>query len=463
MRHRGVIVSAILAALTLPSRAAAEPAAPSEPRRLALGAVVERVLARSPTIEQARERLREAQAGDSEALLSRLPRLTAKSALTRSDDPVYAFSSLLEQRRFGAQNFAIDALNEPGYLTNVRSSLELGLPLFTRFQLTDGRALSRLQVAAAGAGEDASAQGARCQTVEAYLHLLLGEALLENADSRIASATASLDEARRLKARGLVLGSDFYAAEALLDGLRASRIRAQRELAAARSVLDVLSASSGGPIEPLGSLEPAGYSPGPLPALIERAIRERQDLRQAALGASSAAVLARREALSLLPQIEAFAAVQTNTSDFGSNPANRMVGVRAELPLGDPTYFGRKAKAAAARRAAYAGLRSLEEAARIEVGQRYQEYEGAAEALPVLREAVEKAEKSLELFRPLYRAGRQSILDVLRAEDALLKARAGYLEALYQTHAGYARLRLSTGSLDSSAVAEIEDRLGGPK
>ncbi|MEK7745304.1 MAG: TolC family protein, partial [Elusimicrobiota bacterium] len=62
---------------------------------------------------------------------------------------------------------------------------------------------------------------------------------------------------------------------------------------------------------------------------------------------------------------------------------------------------------------------------------------------------------ALELFRPLYREGRQSVLDVLRAELALAQAEAAYLENLQALHASYAALRLAEGSFDDAAVAAI--------
>lgn len=449
--------AAILALLN--TLAAAQPSA----RPLPLGAAVEAALSASPGIEAASERVKEAQAGVSQARLSALPRLTAKSLATRGDDPVYVFGSLLEQNRFGPQNFAIGSLNNPAYLTNIKSSLELGVPLFTGFALKDRRELSRIQLAATGAAARGADQAERYQVTEAYLRVLLARALTADAGDRIASASASLDEARKLRSRGLVLGSDFYAAEALLGALQASQVRAEGELAASRETLEVLVGARAGPVEPVGSLDEAGYSTAPLSALLEGALRERDDLKQAAAAEEAAAVLTRRERFSVLPTVDAFASVETNTSDFSSNPTNRMIGIRAALPIGDPAYFERGKQAAAARRAARAGREASEQAAAIEVRQRYQEFLAAAALLPILRASAEKADKSLELFRPLYREGRQSILDVLRAEEALMKARAAYLDAVFRTHTGYARLQLAAGRLDAAAIAEIERRLGGAK
>jgi len=97
------------------------------------------------------------------------------------------------------------------------------------------------------------------------------------------------------------------------------------------------------------------------------------------------------------------------------------------------------------------------------VGQVYQGYRGACESLPIAKDMVEKAEESLRLFRPLYREGRQSIMEVLRAEEGVARAQAAFLEGLYGVRAGKARLLLAAGSLDGQAVKELEKGLGAAR
>jgi len=63
--------------------------------------------------------------------------------------------------------------------------------------------------------------------------------------------------------------------------------------------------------------------------------------------------------------------------------------------------------------------------------------------------------KSLKRFWPLYREGRQSILEVLRAEAGLADAQAGYWGTLYEVHQGYAGLLLAAGALDAEGIAVL--------
>ncbi len=63
------------------------------------------------------------------------------------------------------------------------------------------------------------------------------------------------------------------------------------------------------------------------------------------------------------------------------------------------------------------------------------------------------------MVRPLYRNGRQSVMEVLRAEDASARGKAAWTQLLEGVHSGYAQLLLIEGRLDEKAIAEIERRL----
>jgi outer membrane protein TolC len=73
---------------------------------------------------------------------------------------------------------------------------------------------------------------------------------------------------------------------------------------------------------------------------------------------------------------------------------------------------------------------------------------------------VAKAKQSLELFRPLYRQGRQSVLEVLRAQASVLQAEAAYYETLYKLNLYRAQALLASETLDTAAVKDISDKLG---
>src|SRR3974377_2222422 len=58
--------------------------------------------------------LRVATARIDEARAGKLPKLNYSESFTRSDNPVFVFSSLLVQHQFGPENFNLGPLNRPG-------------------------------------------------------------------------------------------------------------------------------------------------------------------------------------------------------------------------------------------------------------------------------------------------------------------------------------------------------------
>ena len=204
-----------------------------------LQAVVASALSRSPAVAESRARAQEARAAGNEAFYARFPRLSARASAARGDDPLFAFGALLQQRRVTQVDFAPDTLNRPGYRTLVHGALELGMPIFTGFELSRAGELARLGTSEAEASAGAAAQAVRLRTTDGYIRGLKDRELLAELGSRISSAEKAVESAERLKKQGLVLGSDHQAALAILSGLKAWRSRAAAEKAAhAQSMLD---------------------------------------------------------------------------------------------------------------------------------------------------------------------------------------------------------------------------------
>ncbi|OIO10235.1 MAG: hypothetical protein AUJ52_04680 [Elusimicrobia bacterium CG1_02_63_36] len=428
---------------------------------LTLPEAVDAALARNPGTAAAEAALRAAKAERSVWDLSRLPVLRAKAGFTRGDDPVYVFGSLLRQGDFGPANFAIGALNDPGALNDFSSGIEIGVPVFTGFQLDSRRRLARVSERQAELGVFAGRQGLRESVVDLYLRGLMIEALAHSLAARIASAEVEIGSADKLKARGLVLGSDYEAAQAVLGGLRVRLEEANSGREAIGRTLGVLLARDPASITLSGTLSSPTDDAGFQFTKSAAPIDSRPDVRRAALNAEAAAAVRRAERMTLLPRVEAFGGIETHSRDLSSNPATRMVGVRASLAFGDPTYLSRTAAAKARGEAGADEARRVREAAEIELARARSAYEGAARTLPLAEQMLRRARASIEKFRPLYREGRQSILEVLRAESGLADAEEARLRTFYGLHAGRARVIAASGGMDEEAVAEIGKNLLG--
>ncbi|MEW6012550.1 MAG: TolC family protein, partial [Elusimicrobiota bacterium] len=94
-----------------------------------------------------------------------------------------------------------------------------------------------------------------------------------------------------------------------------------------------------------------------------------------------------------------------------------------------------------------------------EIEKTYSDMLSAYESMKIAKNAVLNAENSLELFKPLYRQGKQSIMEVLRAESNLLQAKASYYEAIFKYNLFYAKLRYLTQTLDERFIKDLTDKI----
>ncbi|MDO8944527.1 MAG: TolC family protein, partial [Desulfobacterales bacterium] len=171
-------------------------------------------------------------------------------------------------------------------------------------------------------------------------------------------------------------------------------------------------------------------------------------------------ISAEQQKNSVLPAVEAFGTGEENSESLSDFRDNRLLGVRFTLPLGDPAYFARRETSRAEASMARSRLDEARRQASIELADAINNYRAARVSLPVAKETLEKAGKSLELFRPLYRQGRQSVLEVLRAQASVLQAEAAYQETLYKLNLFHAQALLASETLDAAAVKDMSAKLG---
>ena len=90
---------------------------------LSLDQAVQLALRQNKSLEASRALEKGADAHTRGARSGYYPSLNYSESATRSNNPVFVFSSLLTEHQFAAQNFQIGPLNRPDALDNFRSNL----------------------------------------------------------------------------------------------------------------------------------------------------------------------------------------------------------------------------------------------------------------------------------------------------------------------------------------------------
>ena len=432
----------------------AVPAIAQQEEPLSLQQAVAIALERNPQHKAALAETRIAKADVKDAQSFFFPRITFSEAATRSNDPVYVFGTRLRQSRFTAADFALNQLNNPEPIGNFATRLGTQWNVFDSFSTKfNARRAKELNSAAAERLARAD-QLTAFRVVQSYYGVLLAERQAELAEHAASTAQAVVDQSRTRFEAGTTVESDYLSAQVDLASRQQEFVRARNTLALAVAELDVAMGVAAEHTYRLTS--ELGERTLPAVTLTDSdilALKQRSDLKEitATVRASDAGLQAARSSFG--PRINVFASGELdNISPFGNGGSNWAAGAELQIDL---FSGGQKSASVARARANVDRMQALKQAAkdgiRLEVRRAYYDYDSARQMLSVTKAAIAQAEEGLRIVSNRYRAGMNTITDLLRAEDAARNARTNYWQAIYHYFVSYASLELATGSLNSQS------------
>ncbi len=437
-------------------RAQEDPSAASEARQteaaqsLSLPLAVDIALRTNPLLRATTSGRDIADAQLEEARASRYPFVQLNQTFTTSNNPVFVFGSLLEQGRFGAQNFDPNVLNHPDALSNFRSSVSLRLPVFNQRQ-TDTR-ISEAQLAQqqAAAARRLAEQQIRFEVVRAYYGLLIAEARKEVADEAVRLAEADVKRLRDLFETGMIVQSDLLAVEVQQAEFRQQQIQAEGDISVARAALNTaLGITIDTPQKIVSQLLEKKFVIETQEELIRQALLHRPELTRARLSSQAAKERVGGAKGEWLPRLDLFANLGFSSEALTGGSSDYTVGASVTFNLFDAGRKARIAQAQAAESATAAEEERLASQIRFEAVRAYQQFVSAREQLAVAARIVAQAREALRIVKDRYEAGLTTITEVLRAETTFVRARLMLLAARYDHYLGYANVLLASGRLTS--------------
>lgn len=415
---------------------------------LTLAEAIGRALERSPLLAAASHERARAAAGVDRARAAFFPRLDTGYGYTRSDQPVYAFGSKLNQGRFTETDFDVDRLNSPGAIDNFRGAVTLRQPLYTGGKTTLGLEQAETARRIAALESERATQEIIFQVVRAYLALRLAQERLAAADASVKAGESNQALAQSRVRAGQAVESDLLAAEVRLARLREDALAARSRVGVAQTALnDAMGTPLDVPLEatdPL-TLRPAGGEPPPArDVLAQRPDYHALELTEEARGREVR--LARAE---FLPTVSAEASYEVNQARaFGDGQGswsvmallqwNLFQGGADRARIREAEAVRDRARALRERAASQIGLEVREARARLDT---------ARERAAVAERAIAQAEEALRIVGSRYRGGLATVVDLLGAEAALTDARLRLSEALFDQNLGLAAWELALGRL----------------
>ena len=417
---------------------------------LSLREAVQLALRENKAITAASEGVRAADTRIGQAHSGYLPKLNYTESFTRSDNPVFVFSSLLTQHQFGESNFALGPLNRPNALDNFQSLLTLDQTLY------DG-GLARQAVRAADLSRQVSGEDARRVRMEtiaaaarAYYDVALAGESLKTAEQAVRSAEADLHQAESVRAAGMSTDVDVLSIRVHLAAVNEQRIQRAADLDVARAALnDALGMPLDSAHRVVSDMRPAKLPEGELAVLEKDAARDRPEARQTRLAINLAQTQSDTAHAALLPEVGFHTAFEADRQQFVTRGgANWMVGLSLKWNLFNGSADkGRIEEMEHARLRAEANAERTNSAVRLQVRQAYAGLRAAEQRIEVAQAAVAEAQESLRITQNRYQAGISNVTDLLRNETAVLESSTRYVAAVHDQRVAALMVEFAAGRL----------------
>ena len=424
-----------------------------EQEPLSLPQAVAIALEHNPQHKAAMAETHSAKADVREAQSFFFPRITFSEAAARSNDPVYVFGTRLRQSRFTAADFALNQLNNPKPIGNFATRFGAQWNVFDSFSTTFNARRARALKSAAAERLARADQVILYRVIQSYYSVLFAKRQVELAEHASSTAQAVVDQSRARFEAGTTVESDYLVAQVDVASRQQELVRARNTLALAAAELDVAMGVADHNYRLTSELTERTLPAVSLAESDALALRQRSDLKEVTAIARANDAGLQASWGSYGPHINVFASSElNNVSPFSNGSNNWAAGAELQFDL---FSGGQKAASVDRARAGVERMQALkqstEDGIRLDVRRAYYDYDSAQQMLSLTKTAITQAEDGLRIVTNRYRAGMNTITDVLRAEDAARNARTNYWQAIYHYIVSYASVELATGSLNSQS------------
>jgi outer membrane protein len=381
-----------------------------------------------------------------------LPQLEVSETFNRTNSPLWAFGTKLNQGVIQTSDFNPEQLNDPDAINNFNTALSLSWNLWDGGRTRIGWQQARQSQQIAALDLQRSEQFIIAQTAKVYVGLLLAEENRHVIEQSLNTAKAHLKLAQDRFRSGLAVKSDVLRAQVRIADLEQQRLMADSQIQVAQAALHaVMGREDAEPVAPATPLERCQAPQGELALWVDRAMDQRPELQQAGLQQAIAEKEVARAKAGHLPTLALQGNYEINSEDFSDSHDDYAVGAVVRMNLYSGQRISSQAAAARSEAARAEALRhSLALAVRVETQRAYYQAQSAWQSIDVARQAVDQAEEGLRIVGNRYAGGLLNIVDLLDAQVALQQARTRHFKALHDYKVARVDLAMASGTIDKN-------------
>ncbi len=416
---------------------------------LTLDQAIDTALRNNPGLKAADAQIEVADAGVLRSVSGFLPRVTASETWTRTNNPLMALGTKLNQEIVTPADFNPAVINDPDLISNYNTRLAVMQPVFSGGKEYIGRKQARLAREASVQDRERTRQETIYNVVKAYYGVLLAEELHKVALQSLETSEANVNLAQARYTSGAALQSDLLRAKVQRAEVREMLTRSRNGVRLATAALNfAMGVPQGIENDYSGTLSAQDVKTD-INAVLDEAAAKRPDLMSMELNLRNAEKSVTMARSDYMPNLNLMGQMDWNSDKIaGTDAKSWAVMAVLQWNLFDGLVTRSKVKEALATSSR---MKSLEEQTRsgieLQVRQAYYNLTASLDRISASASAVQEAEEGLRIVQKRYETGMTTFVDVLGAESALIRARTNALQALYDNNITQAELKLAVGTL----------------
>jgi len=417
---------------------------------LSLPDAIKKALESNPRVKAAYFHVDESDARIIQARSGLLPQIYLNETFGRTTNPMWAFGTKLNQEKIAQSDFDPARLNDPDVMSNFITSVTLDWTLFDGGQTWISLKQAQLDNEASQLMLQRTREEIIAQAGMAYYGLLIAEENLALIRQILETARSHSSMVRSRYENGFVVKSDLLRAQVRVSELEQELFTAESGLIIAKAMLcNAMGIQAGSSFRTSTILEQGGEIEEPVEIWIQKALANRNDLKQLITRESMTKEEVDKSLAGHLPSLHLVGNYEINSEDFRDTADNYMVGAMMKLNLfSGERISGKTKEARASLRRIQAIRHELELGIDIQVRQAYYHALSSRKRIKTSQESVVQAEENLRIVRKRYENGLYTIVSLMDAEAALKQALTGNLKALYDYNTASIQLALAAGTIN---------------
>ncbi len=392
---------------------------------------------------------------ENEALSGFFPKIDFNEIYMNTDNPLYAFGSVLNQRILTNQNvqsyFSPNFLNNPGMIHNYESEFSVEQPLFMGGKIYFGYKRAKLNRQSVKKGLSEAKQKVLYGVAKAYYSVMLAEHYTKLMKSMVKTAKAYKTLAENLFKAGQVVSSDVLRADVELAAMKEKLASAKKNYKLARYFLNI---NIGIPINSkyklINDLKSVPYGKSlSIDSLQKVAFRMRPDYQALLLNKKNMGLGVKEAEGKFLPKLVAGYDYFSNgpaihPDDSYSYALTVMLHFNIFSGLYDYNNL-QKSKSGYNTMIEYQGL--MKNKIEMQVRKAYLQYKTDLMNSKVAKLASLNAKQTLKITTNRYKAGMTTLINLDRTLDEYKAAKVDYINTLFRLNTDKYYIKLVTGTL----------------